>query len=332
MDAGAQSSAPDGDHDGLPTVRVAAGVLRDAAGRVLINERPPGRIWAGWWEFPGGKLDAGETAAEALARELHEELGVTVQESSPLLRVRHAYGDRVVDMQVHRVTRWRGQPGSREGQRLAWVLPERLREYRLLPADGPVVTALRLPRQIAVTPPDLGVERARRDAAVLPAGIAVRLRLPGADDGRYAAIAAALRGARPDLPLILDRPVPGLDGVLARMHRRGVPVTPTPGLLAGVSVHGPEELLRAQRDGADFLVLGPLRRTLTHPGAAGLGETAVRAMLAMARVPVVLIGGLGPADLPLALRLGAHGIAGIRAYWGGVPSPDGASESGSGIA
>ncbi|MDG1066134.1 MAG: 8-oxo-dGTP diphosphatase MutT [Luminiphilus sp.] len=110
-------------------LHVAVGVLTDAEGRILIARRSAKRHQGGFWEFPGGKVEPGEAVAEALARELEEELGISVEASSPFLEVRHDYGDRKVFLDVHRVTAWRGEPRGLEGQPLAWTLPSSLGDF-----------------------------------------------------------------------------------------------------------------------------------------------------------------------------------------------------------
>jgi 8-oxo-dGTP diphosphatase len=113
----------------LTELHVAVGVLTDAAGRILLARRPAELHQGGLWEFPGGKVEPGETVAQALGRELKEELGISVEASSPLLEVRHDYGDRQVFLDVHRVTSWRGDPRGVEGQPLAWTLPSSLSDF-----------------------------------------------------------------------------------------------------------------------------------------------------------------------------------------------------------
>lgn len=125
-----------------PTLAVAAGVLHDAAGRVLIAQRTAGRHEAGFWEFPGGKLAAGEAPMAGLARELAEELGVAVHAAEPLIELTHDYPDRRVVLHVFRVTRWTGEPAGLEGQPLRWVAVEQLATAGILPADQPVIAAL----------------------------------------------------------------------------------------------------------------------------------------------------------------------------------------------
>jgi len=123
-------------------VRVVAGVIRDAHGRVLINERPPGKHMSGYWEFPGGKIAPGEGSEAALARELSEELGVRLERCRPLLQLRHDYGDRTVELDVLRVESYQGVPQGLEGQALKWVRVTELGSEALLPADWPIVEAL----------------------------------------------------------------------------------------------------------------------------------------------------------------------------------------------
>ena len=121
---------------------MVAGALYDAAGRVLIAQRPPGKALAGRWEFPGGKVHDGEGAYDALVRELREELGVEVRSAQRLMRYAHAYPDRVVWLDMWIVTEWRGEPRSLDGQALKWVPPAKLGGEDILEADQPIVAAL----------------------------------------------------------------------------------------------------------------------------------------------------------------------------------------------
>jgi len=125
-------------------LHVAAGVLIDGAGRVLIACRPAGKHMAGGWEFPGGKLADGETPLQALERELREEIGIEVLSAEPLLAYRHVYPERVVLLDVWLVSRYAGEPRALEGQPLRWVAVEGLLDAGLLEADRPVVEALRM--------------------------------------------------------------------------------------------------------------------------------------------------------------------------------------------
>ena len=129
---------------GAKVVLVAACALIDADGRVLIAERPAGKSMAGLWEFPGGKVDPGERPEDALIRELKEELGIVVNEAclAPLTFASHSYEDFHLLMPLYVCRRWEGTVASREGQKLAWVRPNRLKEYPMPPADVPLISHL----------------------------------------------------------------------------------------------------------------------------------------------------------------------------------------------
>ena len=124
-------------------LHVAVGVLTDAQGRILIARRPAKLHQGGLWEFPGGKVEAGEARLEALARELKEELGVLLEASEPLLEVRHDYGDRKVFLDVHRVTAWQGEARGMEGQPLAWILPSALEDFKFPEGNIAIVKKLK---------------------------------------------------------------------------------------------------------------------------------------------------------------------------------------------
>jgi 8-oxo-dGTP diphosphatase len=126
----------------LSAIEVVAGALFDASGRVLIAQRPAGKALAGRWEFPGGKLHAGEDPYAGLVRELREELGVEVHAAERLLRYPHAYPERTVWLDMWIATDWSGEPLGLDGQALKWVDPARLHDEDILEADQPIVAAL----------------------------------------------------------------------------------------------------------------------------------------------------------------------------------------------
>ena len=129
---------------GVKIVSVAACALIDADGRVLLAQRPAGKSMAGLWEFPGGKIEAGETPEQSLIRELEEELGIVVKEAclAPLTFASHSYPDFHLLMPLYVCRRWDGAVTAREGQKLAWVRPNRLRDYPMPPADVPLIPHL----------------------------------------------------------------------------------------------------------------------------------------------------------------------------------------------
>lgn len=297
-------------------IPVAAGCLIDSAGRVLIAQRPPGKIAAGKWEFPGGKIEPGESPRAALQRELREELGIEVRDARPLIRIRHGYSDRTVILDTWCITRWDGTLHGHDGQAFDWVARADLPRHDLLAADLPIVSALRLPEHYVFSAgaPD-AVALAR-----LPPGALLRLRCPELDDRAYEALARTLARRWPRL--VLDR-APALSrdlgagwhatstvlrSVLAR-HARNLD-------LSLASCHDEAEIALARERGFHGVVLGPVLPTASHPGAATLGWERFAALAQSANVPVYGIGGLGPAQLGSAFAAYAQGVAGISAYWG----------------
>jgi 8-oxo-dGTP diphosphatase len=321
-------------------IHVAAGIIQDEAGRILVTERPADKSFAGAWEFPGGKLLPGETRFAGLARELEEELGVQIEAARPLIRYLHRHPEVQVDLDAWRVTRWRGHPHGREGQALAWHCPEDLLGIGLLPADAVIVDAIRLPPTLLVTPPANGDDAACMDSieAVASTCPLICLRRPGLEPRALLELAAGaacrLEGTNARLllhgdparlaPLLLDPPAMlrgRLGEALAGLHSpaRYLPrlsTRPIPqGFWFGASCHSVAELQAALAVDADYVFLGPVKPTASHPGEPGLGWDRFAAMVSDLPVPVYAIGGLSPADLEAAWNAGAQGIAAIRGLW-----------------
>lgn len=305
-------------------VHIAAGCLVNAAGEVLICQRPAHKIYPGEWEFPGGKVEPGEDAMTALRRELHEELGITVSAARPLIRLQHVYPELAVDLDTWLVSGWQGEPRSNEHPAQAWIAREELPNRNLLAADRPIVQALRLPEQCVFTPADWNDTRTSQ-LDRLPRGALLRLRMPGAAQEAYEAAAGELasRCRALGLTLITDRAPQqaqalGAGGwhataaALRELQQRPV----TAPLWFGASCHSREEIARAKALGADYVVLGPVNATPSHRGSPALGWPEFSRLAAGAGLPVYAIGGVGPRDLDTAWRQGAQGVAGISAFWG----------------
>jgi 8-oxo-dGTP diphosphatase len=324
-----------------------AGVLQDADGRVLIAQRPEGRSLAGAWEFPGGKLLAGEERFAGLARELEEELGIRVPpgRARPLIRYLHRYPDLEIELDAWRVLAWEGEPQGLEQQAVAWRQPDVLLDFGLLPADAPIVRAITLPSMCLVTPPDArGGEEAFLDkletAALADAAGMICLRRPDLDAGGLLALAsgAACRVEGSDTRLLLHGDPALLGPVLASppasiaarfqstiagLHvpgrylstLRGRPVPDT--LRFGASCHDAQQLAAAHKLHADYAFLGPVKPTASHPGEPGMGWEKFSALVRELPMPVYAIGGLGTEDLEAAWAAGAQGIAAIRRLWPG---------------
>ena len=319
------STGPEG--PGGAALQVAVGVIRDGYGRVLIARRPETAHQGGLWEFPGGKIAAGESVDAALARELEEELGIRPLETRPLLRIPFSYPGRRVCLDTREVVRFAGDPVGREGQPLRWVAPEALPGYAFPAANAPIVNALRLPDRYLITPP-LGDGAPEACLATLRARLAdgvrlVQLRLPGTDPGQRAAIAreAAALCRAADAALLVNGD-PALAGRLGvGVHLRASQLqTHTerpcgPDGWFGASCHDAAELARAAALGADFAVLGPVHPTTTHPDAVPMGMDGFAGRVADCPLPVYALGGLGLADLAAVRAAGGQGVAAIRGLW-----------------
>lgn len=305
-------------------ILVACGVLERPSGEVLIAERPAGRLAAGKWEFPGGKIEAGETAHQALLRELHEELGVRVTAAEPLVHLLQDYSDRRVWLDTWRITAFEGEPQPHEGQTLAWTLPRDIGRFDVLPSCWRVAAALQLPREYVFTPPHIVRADLLGGLARLPRGCLLRLRLPALGDSDYAVLASEtiVAGRAHDIGVVLDRePAQASALGAAGWHadaRRAKALAQRPlgqdfRFLA--SAHDAAEVAAAHRAGADAVVIGPVRATASHPGAAPLGWRGFAELAQSAGLPAYALGGLGPAHLAEARAHGGFGVAAISAYW-----------------
>jgi 8-oxo-dGTP diphosphatase len=309
-----------------------AAVLRNRNGDVLLARRPAHAHQGGLWEFPGGKVENGETVETALHRELEEELGVTCQSACPLITVSHAYADKHIWLEVWELNAWTGVPAGREGQPLRWVRPESLSEVAMPAADVPVVNAVRLPGTYLVSPePDGSVDSFMRqlDDSLADGVSLLQLRVSSLSEYDYQVLASeVIRRAKASQCRVLLNADPakvenlGADGVhlnSARLHQFSVRPLPR-SKLVGVSCHTVEDLRQARQIEADFAVLGPVKATTTHPDWAPLGWEAFASLAYAAGLPVFAIGGLNRSDIPLARHAGGQGIAAIRSLWGGDAS------------
>jgi len=307
-------------------VHVVAGVIRDARGRILLARRTDGRDLSGLWEFPGGKVETGETPEAALARELREELGIEATAGAPLIEVPQRYPHKRLRLDVREIASWSGTPRGLDGQALAWVPPHKLVEYPMPPADRPVVAALLQPAEYLVTPTpgaDDGVWLEGLRASI-DAGIRrVQLRAPGLDASRWRALVAQAASLcrEFDVETLLNG-----DAGLAREHGLGLHLRANqlpaldaairvPGRPLAASCHDARDLQRAKELGCDFVVLGAVRPTPSHPGVAGIGWDGFAALREDSDLPIHAIGGLVRDDLRSARAHGAQGIAAIRGLW-----------------
>ncbi len=312
---------------------VAAAVIERPDGSYLLGQRAAGTFYPGYWEFPGGKVEAGETARDAIIRELQEELGITVHRADPWLSRTHVYEHAHVRLHFFRVREWSGEVRDHVHAALSWQKPGEERVAPMLPANGPLFAALAMPAHYAITQAArIGVSEQlaaleRSLAQGLPQGLRlVQLREPDLPEAvrvdfyRQALAMCHAAGARAlvhaDVALAQALNADGVHLPVAQWQALSArPALP----LVAASCHSGAELAQAAQLGCDFAVLGPVKPTATHPGMPGMGwhEFAEQCQHDGAVPPLLTfaLGGLMQDDLDEAWRAGAHGIAGIRSFW-----------------
>ncbi len=299
----------------------------DASGRVLLARRHSEAHQGGLWEFPGGKVEAHESAYAGLQRELREELGVELRDARPLIRVRHRYPDRAVLLDIWRVEAFDGQARGCEGQQIEWVEPARLGAYAMPAADVPIINAVRLPTQYLITgaAPEQTETFLQRLRAALERGIRlVQLRAKSLPENDFVALGQRVASLCHDhgAQLLVNAdprlvtPI-GADGVhLSSQTLASLPGRPLDSSQwVAASCHSEQELLLAERIGADFVLASPVLPTSSHPDAPPLGWDGLRRLTEVATVPVYALGGMRPEHLSQSFDHGAQGIAAIRSLW-----------------
>lgn len=310
-----------------PIVEVAVGVLEDADGKVLIAQRTGDRPYSGLWEFPGGKLEPGESVTEALVREYQEELGIQVHASQPLLRFVFDYPEYRVRLHVLRITGYSGKPRGLEGQAIDWVSLDQFGERDMLVACPPIITALRLPRIYAITAASVmgegamlrGLEHQLKKGLKL---VQVREKKMPLQAYEQFAVEVIGRCHEYSAKVLLNGEVGlverlGADGLhldgpkLEAMGQRPI----VDDLWLSASCHHEAELVKACALGVDFAVLSPVLPTQTHPGAKTLGWAGFHGLIKDVPMPVYALGGMSTGMVKQAWDNGAQGVAMMRGLW-----------------
>ncbi len=309
--------------NGLTDVAVA--VISKPDGSFLMAQRPAGKPYAGYWEFPGGKVEPNETVHAALVREIKEELGLDVTQAYPWVTQIFTYPHATVKLHFYRVTAWQGEPHPHEGQIFSWERAESVSVAPVLPANGPILRGLSLPPVMGVTNlAALGEAMffARLEMALRQGLRLVQVREKNLADVALVAFArrvanrAEVYGARvllnatPELALKA-----GVGGVHLTAQRLMQLETRPDVAWCGASCHTREELERAAQLQLDYVVLGSVLPTASHPAAPNLGWEQVRELTRDYPLPVYLIGGMQRQHLETAWECGAHGIAMLRGAW-----------------
>jgi 8-oxo-dGTP diphosphatase len=317
-------------------VRVAAAVLLRADGAVLLAQRPAGKAYEGYWEFPGGKLETGETPRAALDRELREELGIVVRRASPWLIQEFVYPHAHVELHFFRVHDWGGELVGHDGQAFEWQAPGNYTVAPLLPANTRILAALALPPVYGITcAGDVGEDifLARAEIALARGLKLIQLREKDWSTARRDALAQRLvpLAHRFGAQVLLNGTVDdarrlGCDGVHWTSARLAQATERPTGMMAAASCHTPDEITRAGALDLDFAVLGPVAATATHPEATPIGWEGFAARVQGTRVPVYALGGLSANDIAEAIVHGAQGVALRRAAWTVAQASSGGGE------
>lgn len=296
---------------------VAAAVIERPDGTFLLACRPEGKPYPGYWEFPGGKIEAGEDPRAALDRELEEELGIRVREATPWIQRVYAYTHATVRLHFFRVTAWEGEPQPLEDQAISWQPVEAPDVSPMLPANAPVLAALALPAVMVVSnAAETGFDAwsLKLSAQVVGERLLVQIREKGLEPQRvqFLLSRALTRGTPFGATVVVNSDCgawPQADGVhltaRALMESSARPA----GRVVGASCHDAHEIAHAARLGLDYVVVGPVKDTPSHPGAPTLGWEGFAALVHGSPLPAYAIGGLTRADLAEARRRGAHGVA-----------------------
>ncbi|MFZ2313215.1 MAG: Nudix family hydrolase [Methylobacter sp.] len=304
-------------------LQVAVGVIKNLDGKVLISLRDPSLHQGGLWEFPGGKIESSETTEQALARELKEELNITVKASTPLITVQHQYPDLAVQLNVFLVEHFSGEAKSCEGQPFKWVNPDELANYPFPAANQPIITAARLPDRYAILD-DVDESRLLKNLQkILDRGVKLiqaRLKtLPTVTVERFIERAYPLCKQHNAL-LLMNSAVENergldVDGIhLTSRHLMSITKRPKGMKWVAASCHNLLELQHAQNIGVDFVVLAPVLSTATHPEAETLGWERFAELVSRINLPVYALGGQSESSLVEAGQGGGQGIAAIRAF------------------
>ena len=298
---------------------VAVAVFIKPDGSFLLSSRPEGKPYSGYWEFPGGKIEADESVLQAMKRELMEELNIAITQATPWITFMMVYSHATVRLNCWRVSEWQGEMRGMEGQQFQWQRLNALTVTPTLPGCVPIFKALALPPIYAITnATEVGVgaylkrlEHALKNGLKM---IQVREKnMPRDEIFRFATQVVTIAHAHGAKALInsdieLARKI-GADGVHLTAFQLNECADRPEVALVGASTHCRGEIERAAELKLDFVVLGTVTPTLTHPGEMPLGWERFAAIVEAAPLPVYALGGLSPEDLGEAMLHGGHGVA-----------------------
>ena len=312
--------------DALIHVAVAL-IIKDQ--QILISLRPSDVHQGGLWEFPGGKLEDGESVDQALLRELKEELSIEIKSARPFMQIHHDYGDKKVLLDIYKVNEFSGEPRGAEGQEVKWQPVSDLKVTDFPRANRPIIYTLQLSDQYLITGRFTSPEDFTRklERSLQQSEKVVQLRCKSIDNAMYKKLSqlAAKLCQQYKTPLLLNTSVENFS-VLSD-HAQGLhlnsgrlfdydtrPVAWDKILSA--SCHSPAEILQAKKLQADVVLISPIKETASHPGAKGIGWEQFKQLADCFNGPAYALGGMKFADIDDARLSGGKGIAAISGFWG----------------
>ena len=308
-------------------IHVAAAVILNAQGQILLARRPVDKHQGGLWEFPGGKVEPDEPVVDALVRELDEELGIQISAARPLIQIPHHYPDKSVLLDVYEVDAFEGTPYGREGQPVEWVERSALADYAFPAANTPIVAAALLPSRLmitgtAATPAEY---LDKLEQGIKRGAEGVMLRAKQLADSDFWQLAAQFQDACQDsgVFLTLNSSIEQANALKAdALHLSSARLMALDsrdefsGRWLSASCHSAEELAKAEALGLDYVTLSPVATTRSHPDAPPMGWDTFQRLVAEMTLPVYALGGMEENTLPQAWNAGAQGVAAISAWWG----------------
>ncbi|CAC9961250.1 hypothetical protein [uncultured Gammaproteobacteria bacterium] len=307
----------------MKIIKVVVGVLRNKNQEILIAQRQKAQFMGGFWELPGGKIEANESPEQTISRELKEELGIQVNQVNLHQTMVHHYEDRTVQLSIYNINQYQNKPTGVEGQVISWVKIEALNDYQLLPTMRAFIHSITLPNKYWITPANnhQSDEWMAKFEQKLTQNIElIQLRSKIALKSSF--IAELYNKCKQhNIKLLLNTINKSFeetycDGWHLTTHEMlKLTTRPCPkNKLLSISTHNLNEALNAQTIGADFIVISPIQPTQTHPNTTPIGWNTAKEVVDKLNIPVYFLGGMSEQDLDKTLKLGAQGIAGVSAF------------------
>ena len=305
-------------------IEAAVGIIFNQSSHILMAERPKSKTWSGWWEFPGGKIELGESSLHALIRELKEEIGIVVHDAEKWIIRKYAYDNYDVTLHFYKVTKWSGKVEAKEQQRLSWVIPKQKLVTPVLPANELIFKAIPLPDVYAITNAfEYAGDFLEQLKKKLNDGVKLlQIREKSMSKKNYVEFckkiihiaknfnAKVLINSDIELAYKLDADGVHLNSLLLN-NLSDIPKD----LIVAASCHSKKDIEKTIELGVDFAVLSPVQQTQSHPHAAHLGWESFGDTIQNFNIPIYALGGMQRNDINNAFNAGGVGIASQRSIW-----------------